>query len=73
MGGATALNVGDVDPRIKAVLVHDPWSRIIEPKVQNFDLLMRKPIQMTNTLWHAMYYLGRDPLGEHFEKRIENR
>ena len=73
MGGATALSAGDVDARIKAVLVHDPWGRIIEPKIQNFGPLLQKPVQMTNTLWHAMMYLGKDPLGQHFEKRIEKK
>jgi len=25
MGGATALRVGESDPRVKCVLTHDPW------------------------------------------------
>jgi len=30
-GGATALLVGNSDPRIKAVLTHDPWLFPISP------------------------------------------
>ena len=31
LGGATALRVGNTDPRIKAVLTHDPWLYPITP------------------------------------------
>ena len=29
MGGATAMLVGDKDARVKCVLSHDPWSKLI--------------------------------------------
>ena len=31
LGGATALRAGNTDPRIKAVLTHDPWLYPITP------------------------------------------
>lgn len=30
-GGATALLVGNTDPRIKSVVTHDPWMYPITP------------------------------------------
>lgn len=49
MGGATALSVGDRDPRIKAVICHDPWADAIMPKIASFGSILQKPLQMTNT------------------------
>ena len=54
MGGATALNAGDTDKRIKAVLTHDPWGKLLGSKIGNFTDLMKKPIQMTNTSQFAI-------------------
>lgn len=45
-GGAAAIKVGDMDPRVKSVLAHDPWTSILEPDYEVFDGLLDKPVHI---------------------------
>jgi len=43
-GGATAMKVGESDNRVKAIVTHDPWSTVIDPLIDNFKMLVEKPV-----------------------------
>ena len=73
MGGATALAAGDEDARIKAVLTHDPWSHIVEPRIAGFTNLLSKPLQMTNTTQFVVQELYQDPFGAKFAARMTKK
>lgn len=49
MGAATALMVGEKDPRVKCVLTHDPWVNVIQEDLPTFDQLLSKNIQVTTS------------------------
>ena len=49
MGGATAMKVGEVDPRVICVLTHDPWVNIIQNELPDFDKLLSKHVQVTTS------------------------
>lgn len=50
MGGATALRVGEADDRISAVLTHDPWNSLLGADMDNFDSLLGKTLQITDSV-----------------------
>lgn len=50
MGGATALKVGESDPRIKVVLTHDPTKDFLDPGITNFKNIYRKMLFILNSM-----------------------
>ena len=45
-GGATAMKVGENDTRVKVILTHDPWATVIDSLIDNFKILVEKPLQI---------------------------
>jgi len=50
MGGATALKVGESDPRIKIVLTHDPTKDFLDPGITSFKNVYRKMLFILNSM-----------------------
>ena len=73
MGGATALLIGDQDPRVNCILTHDPWSKVIEDEIPKFDKVLSKHIQITTTAQYALVGHDDDPFGEHFRSRCPKK
>jgi len=70
MGGATAMKVGEIDPRVKCVLTHDPWVNVIQSELPDFDQLLSKYLQVTtSSQWRVETHL-EDQFGLSFRSRF---
>lgn len=64
MGSATSLLVGEQDDRVKVVLCHDPWSKVIDDKIPKFDKLLSKYVQIISGSHFAADDHDGDPFGD---------
>ena len=63
MGGATAMLVGEKDPRVKVVLSHDPWAKVIADQIPKFENLLSKYHQVVTSSHYACDGHDNDPFG----------
>lgn len=67
MGGATALKVGESDPRVKIILTHDPTKDFLNPGITDFKKIYNKMLFVLNSM---QYRLDNSNTFDYFTKKF---